>query len=183
MNAMRLMLGLVLLIAAGTLHATTALKLDLATLTDKSSVVVVGKVDSKEAKWDAGKTAIWTHHTLTVSETLKGTHEKTRDVVIRGGVVGDIGQHVSGAGTLDVGSQYVLFLWKDDDGRLQLQGMVQGAFAVTEVEGTKRAKNSTAGQTVVDASTLKPVKESKPLDYTLADLKKEVADRVKQEQK
>jgi hypothetical protein len=179
----RLLLLLLLAGAGSSLHATTALKLDLATLSDKSSLIVVGKLDSKEAKWDAGKTAIWTHHTLTVSETLKGTHEKSREVCIRGGVVGDTGQHVAGAGSLEVGSEYVLFLWKDDDGRYQLQGMVQGAFAITEVEGVKRAKNSTAGQTIIDASTLKPVKESKPLDYTLADLKKEVADRVKQEAK
>ena len=183
MNTLRWALLLLLLVAGGALHATTALKLDLSTLTDKSSVIVIGKVDSREAKWDAGRTAIWTHHTVSVSETLKGTNEKSREVCIRGGVVGEIGQHVSGAGSLDVGSEYVLFLWKDDDGRLQLQGMVQGAFAITETDGVKHVKNSTAGQTIVDASTLKPVKESKPLEYKLADLKKEVADRVKQEQK
>jgi len=175
--------SLLLLLCAGTLQATTALQLDLDALTDKSALIVIGKVDSKEAKWDAGRTGIWTHHSITVSETLKGTHEKTREVCIRGGVVGDTGQHVSGAGSLDVGSEYLLFLWKDDDGRWQLQGMVQGAFAITEVEGVKHAKNSLAGLSIVDAATFKPVKESKPLDYTLADLKKNVADRVKQEAK
>jgi hypothetical protein len=179
---LRLTLGLLLLLAAGSLHATTALKLDLATLTDESSLIVIGKVDSREAKWDAGRTGIWTHHGVTVSETLKGTHEKTRDVLTRGGVVGDTGQEVAGAGNLEIGDEYVFFLWKDDDGRLQLQGMVQGAFKITETGGVKHAASSLAGLTIVDPDTLKPVKEAaKPLDYELAALKKEVADRVKQE--
>jgi hypothetical protein len=179
---MRLSFGLLLILAAGSLHATTALKLDLATLTDESSLIVIGKVDSKEAKWDAGKTGIWTHHSLTVTETLKGTHEIAREVVTRGGVVGDTGQEVAGAGNLEVGNEYVFFLWEDDDGRLQLQGMVQGAFKVTETDGLKHAKSSLAGLTVVDPITLKPVKEAAtPLEYELADLKKKVADRVKQE--
>jgi hypothetical protein len=182
MNALRWAPCLLLLLVGGTLHATTALKLDLATLTDESSLIVIGKIDSKEAKWDAGKTGIWTHHSLTVSETLKGTHEKTREVVTRGGVVGDTGQEVAGAGSPEIGDEYVFFLWKDDDGRLQLQGMVQGAFKVTETDGVKRAASSLAGLTIVDPDTLKPAKEAATaLEYELADLKKEVADRVKQE--
>ena len=176
---MRLMLGLLLLFAAGTLHATSALQLDVATLTDKSSLIIVGKVDSKECKWDAAKAGIWTHYAITVSETLKGTHEKSRDVVIRGGVVGDIGQHVSGAGSLDTGAEYVLFLWEDDDKRLRLQGMRQGAFKVSEREGVKYAGNSLSGLRIVNPDTLQPVKEARALEFELADLNTEVKDLVK----
>jgi hypothetical protein len=180
---MRMLAVALLLFAAGALHATTALKLDLATLTDNSSLIVIGKVDTKEAKWDASKTGIWTHHSLTVGETLKGTHEVAREIVTRGGVVGDTGQEVSGAGNLEVGDEYVFFLWKDDEGRYQLQGMVQGAFRITETDGVKHAKGSLAGLTVVDPDTLKPVKEAAmPLEYELADLKKKVADRVKEKE-
>ena len=110
--------------------ATMAVKLDLAALADNSALVVVAKLDSKQARWDAAGAGIWTHHSLTVSETLKGEHKASREFVTRGGVVGDRGQHVAGSGTFDVGSEYVFFLWKDDDGRFQLTGMVQGAFAV-----------------------------------------------------
>ncbi len=183
MHALRfLCVALLLVLAATGLHAAVALKLDLATLTEASPLIVVGKVDSKEARWDAGRTGIWTHYTLTVSETLKGAHEKSREVAIRGGVVGDVGQHVAGAGSLEVGSEYVLFLWKDDDGRYQLQGMAQGAFAVSEREGEKYAKNSVAGMTIVDPKTLKPSKEEaakQPLEFKLAELKKQVADAQK----
>lgn len=179
---MKLLLGLLLLFGAHALHATVALQLDLATLTEESSLIVIGKVDSKEAKWDAGKTAIWTHHTLSVSETLKGAHEKSREVVIRGGVVGGVGQAVAGSGNLEIGTEYVFFLWKDDDGRYRLQGMAQGAFEISEREGVKYAKNSVSGMTIVDPETLKPSKEEaakQPLEFKLAELKKQVADAQK----
>ena len=170
---MRLLLGLLLLVGAGTLYATSAIQLDLATLTEKSSLIVVGTVDSKECRWDAGNTGIWTHYDITVSETLKGDHEASREVVIRGGVVGEVGQHVSGAGRLEEGAEYVLFLWEDDDDRLRLQGMRQGAFKVSEREGVKYAGNSLSGLRIVDATTLKPAK-AKALEFELADLKTEV---------
>lgn len=175
---MRLLLGLLLLLGAGGLSATSAVQLDVATLTEKSSLIVVGKVDSKECKWDAAKTGIWTHYDLTVSETLKGTHEKSREIVIRGGVVGEVGQHVAGAGSLEDGAEYVLFLWKDDDGRLRLQGMRQGAFKVSEREGVKYAGNSLSGLRIVDPETLK-VKKAKALEFELSALKTEVKDLVK----
>ncbi|MBK8206304.1 MAG: hypothetical protein IPK87_05825 [Planctomycetes bacterium] len=159
--------------------ATMAVKLDLAALADHSALVVVAKLDSKTAKWDAAKTGIWTHHSLTVSETLKGDHAASREFVTRGGVVGDRGQHVAGSGTFDIGTEYVFFLWKDDDGRFQLTGMVQGAFAVSDDNGVKRAKNSFTGLTIVDATTLKPAVDKAALDYTLAELKKQVAVRVR----
>ncbi|MCA8914391.1 MAG: hypothetical protein KDB90_03180 [Planctomycetes bacterium] len=182
MTAVRLLLVALLLAGAGCLHATVALKLDVATLTEKSDLIVVGKVDTSTAKWDAAKTGIWTHHDVTVSETLKGAHEKTRDVVTRGGVVGGVGQAVAGSGNLEIGTEYVFFLWKDYDGRYRLQGMAQGAFEISEREGVKYAENSLAGMTIVDAETLKPSRnktDKLPLEFKLADLKKTVADLQK----
>ncbi|MCB9893951.1 MAG: hypothetical protein H6839_05875 [Planctomycetes bacterium] len=187
MNTIRTMaVALLLVVCAAGLHATVALKLDVATLTTKSELIVIGKVDSATAKWDAAKTGIWTHHDITVSETLKGTHEKTRDVVTRGGVVGGVGQAVAGSGNLEIGTEYVFFLWKDDDGRYRLQGMAQGAFEISEREGVKYAENSLSGMTIVDADTLKPSRDKTatlPLELTLADLKKQVADLQKPAEK
>lgn len=160
-------------------HATMAVKLDLAALADHSVLVVIAKLDSKTAKWDAAKTGIWTHHSITVSETLKGEHKASREFVTRGGVVGDRGQHVAGSGTFDIGAEYVFFLWKDENGRFQLTGMVQGAFAVSDDNGVKRAKNSFTGLTIVDATTLKPATDKAPLSYALADLKNVIAARAK----
>jgi hypothetical protein len=179
----RLITLLLLPIAAGALHATVAAKLDLATLADKSELVVVAKIEGKYAKWDAANTGIWTHHTLTVSETLKGEHKAAREFVSRGGVVGNRGQHVAGSGNFEKGDEYVLFLWKDDAGRYRLTGMVQGAFKITEVNGVRRATNTFTRLTIVDASTLQPAADKSPLDYTLAELKKQVAARLKEAEK
>jgi hypothetical protein len=182
MTVVRLLLIAALIAGAGCLHATVALKLDVATLTEKSELILIGKVDSSTAKWDAAKTGIWTHHDVTVSETLKGKHEKTRDVVIRGGVVGEVGQAVAGSGNLEIGAEYLFFLWKDDDGRYRLQGMAQGAFEISEREGVKYAANSLSGMTIVDAKTLKPSRDKAdklPLELKLSELKKQVADNQK----
>ncbi|MCA8912519.1 MAG: hypothetical protein KDB82_12505 [Planctomycetes bacterium] len=179
MQVLRVLIVAALISIGGAqLSATLAVKLDVATLTEKSDLVVIGKVDSKEARWDAGKKGIWTHHDVSVSETLKGKHEKTRDVVTRGGVVGTTGQNVSGSAKLEVGTEYVFFLWKDDDGRYRVQGMAQGAFQLETREGVKYAKNSLAGLSIVDPGTLKPEKAA-ALDLKLADLKKKVADQQK----
>jgi hypothetical protein len=165
-------------LGAASLSATLAVKLELTKLTEKSALIVIGKVDSKQAKWDAGKKGIWTHHSVTVSDTLKGKQQKTRDVVTRGGVVGTTGQNVSGSANLEVGAEYVFFLWKDTAGRYRLQGMVQGAFKLETREGVKYAKNSLSGLTIIAPTTLKPEKAA-ALEYKLTDLKKKVSDQQK----
>jgi hypothetical protein len=169
----------VLLTLPSVLGATTAVKLDVATLIDKSDLVAIANVGDSQAKWDAGNKGIWTHYDISVSETLKGDHKPERQFVTRGGVVGNRGQHVAGSGSFTKGDEYVFFLWKDDDGRYQLTGMVQGAFAITEQNGVKRAKNSFTGLTLVDPKTLKPALDKSVHDYALANLKKLVQERVK----
>jgi hypothetical protein len=171
----------VIALLAPALAATTALKLSLDTLTDKSARIVVGKAGKGEARWDAAKTGIWTHHTVTVSETLKGDSANTVEVALRGGVVGDKGQHVSGAGKLEDGKEYLLFLWKDDAGRWQLQGMIQGAFQLETRDGVVYAKNALTGLTILDPETLKPTGEAAGQEYKLADAKKQIAARAKAE--
>ena len=167
---------------AASLSATSALRLDLNTLTDKAEVIVIGKVESKEARWDAGRKGIWTHHDVEVSETLKGTHKAEIEFVTRGGVVGRKGQHVAGAGTFKVGDKYVFFLWRDAKKRLRLLGMVQGAFRIYEKNGVSRAKNSYSGLTILNPKTLKPSRrkaDKLPMDFTLADFKGRIAKRLK----
>jgi len=174
-----LLLGLTIL--APSLGATLAMKLELDTLTDKADVVVRGKIDSKEARWDAAKTGIWTHHSVTATSTLKGEHAATIEFVTRGGTVGNKCQHVAGSGNFAVGDEFVFFLWRDDEKRLQLVGMIQGALAISEVDGVVRAKSSFTGLTLVDPKTLKPLPEADrtPLDFTLADLESKVNARIK----
>ncbi|MBK9976068.1 MAG: hypothetical protein IPP14_14945 [Planctomycetes bacterium] len=177
----RLLIAL-LLVFAPVAYATTALKLSLDKLTDTSSRIVVAKAGASEARWDAAKTGIWTHVSVTISETLKGDSEKTLDVAIRGGVVGTVGQHVAGAGNLEKDKEYLLFLWKDDAGRWQLQGMIQGAFALETRQNVVYARNSLTGLTIVDAATLKPAADKAAVELKLSDARTSIAARIKANQ-
>jgi len=178
---LRLAATLVLALLTNALDATTAAKLDLDALTDHSARIVVGKAGKGDARWDAAKAGIWTHYTVTVSETLKGDKAATTEVCIRGGVVGNVGQHVAGAGRLEEGNEYLLFLWKDDAGRWRLQGMVQGAFALESRDGVVYARNALTGLTIIDPKTLKPTGEAAGQEYKLADAKAKIAARIKAE--
>lgn len=174
------LLCLMLALLATPVFATSASRLDLDTLTDKADVIVHGKVTGRDARWDDARAGIWTHHQFEATETLKGEREASREILTRGGVVGNIGQHVAGSGNLEIDGEYVLFLWKDDQSRLRLLGMVQGAFRVVEEEGVKRVRNSYAGLTLIDEKTGAPADKSErlPMEFTLEDLCKRVRDRL-----
>jgi hypothetical protein len=159
------------------LGATSAIKLDFGTLTDKSARIVIAKAGKSEARWDAGRTAIWTHFDVTVSETLKGDAVKDMQVSIRGGVVGNIGQNVSGGGNLEKDKEYLLFLWKDDAGLWRLQGMIQGAFAIETRDGVPYAKNSLTGLTILDPTTLKPNGDQAATELKLSDARARIKAR------
>lgn len=179
MNHLRLAALLLVAFCAPALCATCAARLDLETLTDKSARIVIAKAGKSEARWDAAKIGIWTHCTVTVSETLKGDSAKSVEVSMRGGVVGTTGQHVAGAGSLEDGKEYLLFLWKDDAGRWQLQGMVQGAFVLETRDNVVYARNAMTGLTIIDAATMKPSGDKAALEYRLSDAKEKIAARVK----
>lgn len=151
------------------LSATVALKMDVERLTKKSILVVTAKVDSKESRWDAANKGIWTHHQLTVEDTLKGSADANQEFVTRGGVVGKIGQHVAGTGQFKTGERAVFFLWKDSAKRWRITGMAQGAF---KIDGLT-ARNSVSGIKLVQGKTLEAVaKDDKhPLEFKLASLK------------
>lgn len=174
------MILLLLALLSPVLSATTALKLDLETLTDKAEIIARGKVDAVQARWNATNTGIWTHHSVTVSATLKGDSKATLEFLTRGGTVGSKSQYVSGSGSFAVGEEYVFFLWRDENKDLQLVGMVQGALAIKEVEGVTRAVGSFSGLTLVDKD-LKPLAEADrtPLDFAYTDLTEKVASRLK----
>jgi hypothetical protein len=166
-----------LMALSGTLSATLAVRLELDELKEASCLIVLARVESRSARWDDAGTGIWTHHTLAVSETLKGDHEAGREFVTRGGVVNNRGQHVAGAGSFPPGGEYVFFFWRDDDGRYRLTGMVQGAFRITREQDEIRARNGFTGLTILDRETLQPVPGA-PHDFALAELRKRLAEEA-----
>src|SRR5688500_13085364 len=69
---------------------------------------VHGKVARVEMKMSKDQSRITTHAFVEVAESLKGQGATTVEVVQPGGVVGDVGQKVSGTVPLAVGDEVVL---------------------------------------------------------------------------
>lgn len=176
-----LLLAFLCLACPANLEATTAARLDLDALTDNAAVVVRGKITARQARWDADRKGIWTHHTVDVTDTARGEVRKSLEFVTRGGVVGEVGQAVSGSGSFDVGDELVLFLANDDQRRLQLVGMIQGAFRLRVENGKTLAKNAYTGLRLLNPATLRALtpEQSVPLEFEIGDLLKRVRDRVK----
>jgi hypothetical protein len=106
----------------------TLQQLTTAQMTSASTAIVRGTVSSSYTAL-SGKT-IFTHYTVQVSETWKGTPVTTADVAIPGGALNGLRQSFPGVPVLQVGQEYLLFLWTGSKGPTQLTGLTQGALAV-----------------------------------------------------
>src|SRR6266853_4430447 len=120
-------LGLAALLAPS--HASTLLQLSLDDMIGKSTMIVRGKVQQQTNASFHGH-LIWTHYTVQVSETLKGSSVRQLDIVVPGGNSKGIQQTYSGAPTFSINQDYVMFLWTSKSGLTQVIGLSQGLFAV-----------------------------------------------------
>ncbi|MBX5480901.1 MAG: hypothetical protein IRZ16_03475 [Myxococcaceae bacterium] len=91
-------------------------------------VIVRGRVVAQQSRWDDAHRRIQTFTELQVTETLKGRVGPTILVRQPGGIVGDIGQHVSGAARFELGDDVVLFLEHpgDDPNGFIVSGLAAG---------------------------------------------------------
>ena len=130
MQRMRILCGpLVLAALLAPSHASTLLQLTLDDMIGKSTMIVRGKVQ-QQTYADFQGHMIWTHYTLQVSETLKGSPARQLDIVVPGGNSKGIQQTYSGAPTFSINQDYVMFLWTSKSGLTQVIGLSQGLFAV-----------------------------------------------------
>lgn len=116
------------LLAVCPLWATTLQQLSTAQMTSASTAIVRGTVSGSYTAM-SGKT-IFTHYTVQVSETWKGTSVSTVDVAVPGGALNGLRQSFVAVPVLQIGQDYVLFLWRGSAGPTQLTGLTQGALAV-----------------------------------------------------
>jgi hypothetical protein len=151
-----------LLVFASPALATTMVALDVPTLTQKADVIVRGTVRSSGARWSGDNRRIFTQVEIDVVESLKGEPLKTVSVVQPGGVVGDIGQKVSGVATYEEGEEVVLFLARRGP-LFQTLGLAQGKFRVLRSSDGKAAfasPDSESEALLLDAKTHEPVARS-----------------------
>ncbi|MBK7858507.1 MAG: hypothetical protein IPJ65_07765 [Archangiaceae bacterium] len=127
-----------LLLAAPAL-ATTLLALDVPAMSRSADAIVQGTVTRVEAKLSKDKSRISTHVFVQVSESLKGQGTSEVELVQPGGVVGDLGQRVSGTAHLKEGDEVVAFLERRGPRAFMLVGMAQGCFRIERSSDGKAA--------------------------------------------
>ena len=110
------------------LHGATLLQLSNARLVTSSTAIVRGTVTASHAA--LSNRTIYTHYAVQVSEQWKGASGSTVDLALPGGALHGVRQSYPGVPTLQVGSEYVLFLWAGKSGMTQITGFDQGMYLV-----------------------------------------------------
>lgn len=106
---------LVALLAPLAAFASVVLSMSMEEMTARSPLVVRGTVHRVDTQFAENRSKIWTYAEVVVQETLKGTSRTTVLVKQPGGVIGTIGEKVSGVATFTPGEDVVLFLEPSPD--------------------------------------------------------------------
>ena len=157
------------------LGATTLQQLSLDEMAQKSTGVVVGKVTGSHTATRGN--SIYTFYTVQVIEQWKGAPVAQMDVAVAGGLAGGRRQVISGAPTLSVGQEYVLYYWTGPSGLTQLLGLSQGLFSVV-ADGTANPVlvRPAAAETMLDRNG--NVVQDQALSLRLADLRNGVKNAI-----
>jgi len=137
--------------------AATLEQLAFEELAQKSTSIVRAKVVDSQASFRGPE--IFTRWKLTVTQQFKGP--ATDEVMAPGGSARGFRQSVPGSPQLTVGKEYILFLWTSKSGATYLTGWSQGVFELsTDGNGKIFAKRASAGETMVERGTWRPVNDS-----------------------
>jgi hypothetical protein len=149
-------------------RAATLARLTLADMVSNSSAIVHGRVTGASTAWQGS--IIHTHYQIQVIEQWKGATQSSVDVAVPGGVLNGIRQTFSGAPDLNIGQEYVLFLWTSRHGITYTLGFTQGVFSLSKnASGQTMAARAPTTETLLDPSTGRPVKDQ-PVSLPLTQL-------------
>ena len=155
------------------LQCATLERLALTGMITQSTAIVRGKVTGSFAAFTGP--LIYTHYQIQVSETFKGSSQKSVEVVVPGGIAKNLRQTFAGAPQFNNGDDYVFFLWTGKSGLTQIMGLTQGLFAVAP-GGTSNptVTRGASHELMLDPSTGRQVKDE-TLVMTLNDLRSQIA--------
>lgn len=155
-------------------NAATLRQLSLDQMTQSATAIVRANVTGSSASF-TGST-IYTHYKLRVSEVWKGSG--AAEVMVPGGVANGYRQSFPGVPTLQVGSEYVLFLWTSPNtGITHLVGFSQGVYNVApQQNGSFQAGRPRIGEGMLDANGR--LVRDQAVQMQLSDLKKQVMANV-----
>jgi hypothetical protein len=151
--------------------AATLQQLSIDQMAQSATAIVRARVTGSSASFTGP--AIYTHYKLQVSETWKGTG--ATEVMLPGGIAGGYRQSFPGVPGLQVGSEYVLFLWTSPKtGVTHLVGLSQGLFSVTpQSDGSMNAGRPRIGEGMFDGSGRKV--NDQAIQMQLAEMKARVS--------
>jgi hypothetical protein len=127
----RLVLGLVVLVAASPVRATVLADWNLDDLVQRADLIVVGKVGAQRSVHvqQAGHgDTLMTETTIAVERTLLGRSGPSFVLSQLGGREGDRIVEIVGDAVLNPGDRVLLFTYQHSDGRRYLVGMSLGAY-------------------------------------------------------
>ena len=108
------------------------LHLSVDKMTQKSEIIVTGKVVDKVCEWNQEKDKILTRVTVQVDQIHKGKGLAESLVVTHlGGEIGEVGEYYSGTPRFNEDEEVFLFLRKDGKGSLRVVGSNQGKYTIT----------------------------------------------------
>lgn len=133
---MRTLVLLAALLAASPALAAQAIALSVEGLTRSSDAVVRGQVRRAAPTLSPDGRRIFTLVDVEVASTWRGDARRTVQVIVPGGVVGNIGQRVDGAPSFAEGEEVVVFLQRAEANGFRVAGLAQGKFQVAGTNAT-----------------------------------------------
>lgn len=118
------------LLAAAPAAAAPALAVSVEGLARESAAVVRGRVTAAHAERSADGRRIFTTYDVRADAVLRGRTPKACRVIVPGGVVGRVAQHVDGAPSLARGEEVVLFLRREGADAFAVTALAQGKFSI-----------------------------------------------------
>lgn len=142
--------ALVAVLCACAVPAATLEQLSLDQLSQNATSIVRATVAGSYTT--VINSTVYTHYTLRVAEAWNGV--PAGEVLLPGGISGNLRQSFPGVPQLSPGSEYVLFLWKSSStGITHLVGLSQGLFQVgKQADGSALATRAQIGEMMLDAS-------------------------------
>ncbi|WP_438021255.1 hypothetical protein WMF18_20225 [Sorangium sp. So ce315] len=130
-------------------QAAVAVQLSLEELVSRAAFVVVATATEQRSQWEelGGTKRIVTYTRLSVDRPVAGQPDGEIWVRTLGGVVGDVGQQVSGDAQLRIGAQAMVFVSRAR-GALVVSGMAQGHYPVVDGGEPPRANGAAAARRV-----------------------------------
>ena len=117
------------------LSGATLEQLSLGEMIEQSTAVVRARTGQSRGVREGR--LIYTLTRLEVIEQWKGEPLNEVEVALPGGSVGGLSQRFGGVPRLEPGREFVFFLWQGPSGRIQITGLSQGLFAVTQAESAE----------------------------------------------